>query len=83
MKRDSRGNSYTRWELLAKMTIDSMQDMYPYKERRLPMPEEKRLSRYNAMVKLHTNGAPYAWIAKLYRINRSQVRRIILNLPNH
>ena len=84
MKTDSRGNDYERWELLTKMRMDTdLFEMFNYKDRRRPLPADKQLLRYNEMKKLHDDGAPYAWIAKVYRLNRSQVRRIILNLGNH
>ena len=54
-----------------------------YKRSRLPVPDDLRNKRKAHMQKLHTEGNPYTWIAKLYEMDKEQVRRIVNDLPNN
>lgn len=63
--------------------IVSFNDTEWYKNRRLPLPQDLRDKRIAHMKKLHAEGAPYAWIAKLYKMTRTHVRRIIQDIPNN
>lgn len=56
---------------------------HEYTKQRKKAPEELLNKRRAHMVKMYEAGNPYAWIAKLYEMDRTQVRRIIHNLPNN
>ena len=58
-------------------------ELMAYKRQRRPLPPELLNKRREHMIKLYEDGTPYSWIARLYRIDRAQARRIINNLPNH
>ena len=76
--------TYDNWWSRKVWSLPANTDVYyEYKKRRLPLPYELAQKRYDHMVSLHQEGAPYAWIAKLYRMNRSQVYRIINKIPNN
>lgn len=77
------GVDYEHWRMLASWGVVGSNDADWYKARRLPFPQDIKDKRTAHMKKLHTEGAPYAWIGKLYRLNRSQVYRIINSLPNN
>lgn len=75
---------YKQWEIFFggwKMVDPA--DTYQYSKRRLPIPEEMAEKRKQHMKELHAEGAPYAWIARLYEMDRAQVYRIINDKPNN
>ena len=54
-----------------------------YKHQRKPIPAELQEKRRAHMKQLHEQGAPYAWIGKLYNMTRTHAYRIINGLPNN
>lgn len=58
-------------------------DTIAYSSRRSMLPEEIKNKRTEHIKKLHAQGAPCAWIAKMYQISRTHVWRIIHDKPNN
>ena len=78
------GMDYDRWSLLvAGFGMPDPDTMEIAKRQRKPLDEAYKDKRQAHMKRLFDSGAPYSWIARLYDLNRSQVYRIINNLPNH
>lgn len=77
------GMNYDRWYVVSSWGVVGSNDASWYKNRRLPFPQDIKDKRTAHMKKLHAEGAPYAWIAKLYDMTRTHVRRIIQDIPNH
>jgi len=85
MKKKINGYEYDFDVWRARFGLFGMPDEYTLsqaKDRRLPLPDEIKEQRRAHMLKLKEGGAPVYWIAKLYRMSRKQVTRIIKNLPN-
>lgn len=78
------GKDYYDWRnLIAGWGMPDSYTLYEAKRRRLPLDPETARKRQEHMQTLHSDGAPYSWIAKLYEIDRAQVYRIINGLKNN
>ena len=79
-----KGRDYDNWRvMIAGLGMPDDWELNKAKLRRTALPEEINEKRFKHMKGLHDGGAPYSWIAKLYRLNRSQVYRIINKINNN
>ena len=83
MKRLKNGLEYEKWKLSAIWGMPNLYDYTHLKGMRKPLPDEIIAQRSKHMKKLRDEGAPYAWIARLYDMSRHHARCIILDIPNH
>lgn len=77
------GQEYERWQMVATWGVIAPLENQVSKARRRPLPDELQAKRAAHMKKLHADGIPYAWIAALYKMTRTHVRRIINDIPNN
>ena len=77
------GSEYDHWRMVNSWGVVASSDADWYKARRLSLPQDLKDKRTAHMKKLYSDGAPYAWIAKLYKMTRTHVRRIIQAIPNN
>lgn len=81
MKKNKAGDDYSSFYSFASWGF--VEVPYSYQKSRKKIPEDLLEKRRAHMKKLHADGNPYAWIAKLYEMSTVQAYRIINDLPNH
>jgi hypothetical protein len=72
--------TYSNWKLFygsIGKPMDPDDEFELCKQHRWPLPKELAEKRRAHIQKLHSEGAPKSWIAKLYGMSRTQVGRII------
>lgn len=81
MLTNKNGEDYDRFKLMEGWGFIDIP--YEYTRKRKKAPEELLNKRRAHMIQMYEKGNPYAWIARLYEMDRAQVRRIIKGLPNN
>lgn len=76
--------TYDEWRIrVAGWDLPDEYDLKQAKQRRRPLLDDIKEKRRLHMIDMKTKGYPITWIARLYKISRKQVTRIINNLPNN
>ena len=83
MKKNLYGSKYEDWVLIAGWGMTRIEETQYYASRRMPLPPELKEKRRLHMIELRDKGAPYSWIARLYKLSRMQALRIVKGLPNN
>ena len=78
--KDQRFLSGARWAIPMGLHPSSDEELERRKSRK-PLSEELKEKRRVHMVQLCNDGASYSLVGKLYKIDRSIVRKIVLGLP--
>lgn len=68
---------YIDWERKAQWGMANYKEIKVLSSQRKPIPPDLALARRDHMVALINQGAPKTWVARLYKISRTQLYRIL------
>lgn len=84
MNKLKNGWDYEAWEMRSGgIGIPDTELIRSYATRRLPLPDDLLEKRKKHMQYAYKTCGSYTWVARLYDMDRAQVRRIINDLPNN